>query len=260
MIFDRGVDVAHVEGHCQPAREGIEIAHVYLALPRKLQLPLEAGCELAHHHGDENKQNEVEHLMRVGDPQAVQRRIEEEGGGERAGDGGHHRRDHAPARGRNYHRNEVDDRTVVQAGLRHQAIDKGRDEPDQHQRQADVAQFSSQVVEFGRVWHCHAGRRPESFRAAQYTPADPCLSLISLLSRSCLSCPAWLHSGLFEQGFFRLFLSSGEVAERLNAPHSKCGIRATVSGVRIPPSPPKQPYAQIAHRAVLLGVAGDIEP
>jgi hypothetical protein len=33
-------------------------------------------------------------------------------------------------------------------------------------------------------------------------------------------------------------LGSGEVAERLNAPHSKCGIRVTVSGVRIPPSPP----------------------
>src|SRR5579871_3301502 len=32
--------------------------------------------------------------------------------------------------------------------------------------------------------------------------------------------------------------ASGEVAEWLNAPHSKCGIRATVSGVRIPPSPP----------------------
>jgi hypothetical protein len=30
----------------------------------------------------------------------------------------------------------------------------------------------------------------------------------------------------------------GEVAEWLKAPHSKCGIRATVSGVQIPPSPP----------------------
>jgi hypothetical protein len=28
------------------------------------------------------------------------------------------------------------------------------------------------------------------------------------------------------------------VAEWLKAPHSKCGIRVTVSGVRIPPSPP----------------------
>src|SRR5579864_2465045 len=34
--------------------------------------------------------------------------------------------------------------------------------------------------------------------------------------------------------------SCGEVAEWLNAPHSKCGIRATVSGVRIPPSPPPE--------------------
>lgn len=31
---------------------------------------------------------------------------------------------------------------------------------------------------------------------------------------------------------------SGEVAEWSKAPHSKCGIRATVSWVRIPPSPP----------------------
>jgi hypothetical protein len=39
----------------------------------------------------------------------------------------------------------------------------------------------------------------------------------------------------------RIFLilhKRGEVAEWLIAPHSKCGIRATVSGVQIPPSPP----------------------
>src|SRR5215470_12080965 len=34
-------------------------------------------------------------------------------------------------------------------------------------------------------------------------------------------------------------LDSGEVAEWLKAPHSKCGILARVSGVRIPPSPPR---------------------
>ena len=198
MIFDRGVDVAHVEGHRQPAREGIEIAHVDLALARQLQLPLEAGCELAHHHGDENEQNEVEDLMRVGDAQAVERRIEEEGGGDRAGDGGHHRRDHAPARGRDHHRNEVDDRAVVQAGLRHQAIDKGRDEPDQHQRQADAAQFSlrrwSNLGASGIVMPA-GGRNP--FGRRNIRPP----TLVCLLSRSCLSCPAWLHSGLFNRAF-----------------------------------------------------------
>ena len=34
----------------------------------------------------------------------------------------------------------------------------------------------------------------------------------------------------------------GEVAEWLKAPHSKCGIRATVSGVRISPSPPSPDF------------------
>jgi hypothetical protein len=33
-------------------------------------------------------------------------------------------------------------------------------------------------------------------------------------------------------------LVPGEVAEWSNAPHSKCGIGASLSGVRIPPSPP----------------------
>ena len=31
--------------------------------------------------------------------------------------------------------------------------------------------------------------------------------------------------------------SHGDVAERLKAPHSKCGVRVTVSEVRILPSP-----------------------
>lgn len=34
-------------------------------------------------------------------------------------------------------------------------------------------------------------------------------------------------------------MAPGEVAEWSNAPHSKCGIGASLSGVRIPPSPPE---------------------
>src|SRR5215510_9923708 len=44
-------------------------------------------------------------------------------------------------------------------------------------------------------------------------------------------------------GLFMARLDSGEVAEWLKAPHSKCGILARVSGVRIPPSPPKDENA-----------------
>ena len=41
-------------------------------------------------------------------------------------------------------------------------------------------------------------------------------------------------------GRFVFEYRAGQVAERLKAPHSKCGIRVTVSGVRIPPCPPSQ--------------------
>src|SRR5207253_142792 len=59
------------------------------------------------------------------------------------------------------------------------------------------------------------------------------------------------------EGRIRPVMAPGEVAEWLNAPHSKCGIGASLSGVRIPPSPPscfalaaldigcKAPYARL---------------
>ena len=40
----------------------------------------------------------------------------------------------------------------------------------------------------------------------------------------------------------------GEVAERSNAPHSKCGVRATVPWVRIPPSPPRTPSTGLVYQ------------
>src|SRR5574339_316355 len=62
---------------------------------------------------------------------------------------------------------------------------------------------------------------------SQYTPGDPCLSW-----------RAWLHSAVRSGPFKGRIRAPGEVAEWLKAPHSKCGILARVSGVRIPPSPP----------------------
>ena len=40
----------------------------------------------------------------------------------------------------------------------------------------------------------------------------------------------------------------GEVAEWSNAPHSKCGVRATVPWVRIPPSPPRTPSTGLVYQ------------
>ena len=52
--------------------------------------------------------------------------------------------------------------------------------------------------------------------------------------RPCLARSRWIHSG---QPAGVCPRGHGEVAEWLKAPHSKCGIRVTVSGVRIPPPP-----------------------
>ena len=54
-----------VEGARQPAREGVEVAHVDLAPARELQLPPQPGRQLAHHNGDEDEQKEVDDLLRV---------------------------------------------------------------------------------------------------------------------------------------------------------------------------------------------------
>src|SRR5579872_2484313 len=51
-------------------------------------------------------------------------------------------------------------------------------------------------------------------------------------------------------------MAPGEVAEWSIAPHSKCGIRATVSGVRIPPSPPYQNRTANAGRSRLYAGRG----
>ncbi len=63
---------------------------------------------------------------------------------------------------------------------------------------------------------------------------------------------ARFHGGTTRPGrvLYRSGSLSGEVAERLNAPVSKTGIPATVSGVRIPPSPLKVPALRTAARGV----------
>ncbi len=63
-------------------------------------------------------------------------------------------------------------------------------------------------------------------QAADFRPRKPCLAR---------------HPRLLtpdHRGPAPYLAPSGEVAEWSNAPHSKCGIGASLSGVRIPPSPP----------------------
>ncbi len=77
--------------------------------------------------------------------------------------------------------------------------------------------------------------------------------------RACLVCYASIESANSPRTISALSQPRGEVAEWLKAPHSKCGIRVTVSGVRIPPSPPRErassPQSRTARRVRAFGIA-----
>ena len=104
----------------------------------------------------------------------------------------------------------------------------------------------------------HIGEESQMFRGRGHGRSPAQLALVS---------PHWLrYNSARREGRRRRSRLLGEVAEWLNAPHSKCGIRATVSGVRIPPSPPehhpssvvlvREPLDKSGYHAHFWGVAG----
>ena len=117
--------------------------------------------------------------MRVGDAEAVERRVEEEGGSEHPADGGEDRRHDAPARGRDHYRDQIDHGAVAEPGLDDDEIDCRGDGRDHAKRQQNAAQFLADAVEFQGVEHAHAVRRPGLSGRAQYTPPELGLSLVS---------------------------------------------------------------------------------
>jgi hypothetical protein len=69
-------------------------------------------------------------------------------------------------------------------------------------------------------------------------PADRSMILRNCHSAPCLASRPRLEHGPTAGATAPDLARLGEVAEWSNAPHSKCGIGASLSGVRIPPSPP----------------------
>jgi hypothetical protein len=74
---------------------------------------------------------------------------------------------------------------------------------------------------------------PQKFAVSGRSAATGIFSTLRLVWSAVLAYYGPDHGGLGPD------LAPGEVAEWLNAPHSKCGIGASLSGVRIPPSPPR---------------------
>src|SRR5204863_10195599 len=91
-------------------------------------------------------------------------------------------------------------------------------------------------------WRSHPSPALALFGRVKFAPSPPCLP-----SRPRLELTATVGRTI------QLIMAPGEVAEWSNAPHSKCGIGASLSGVRIPPSPPVRIFTSF--QAVSLCVA-----
>ena len=200
MVLDRGMNVGHVERHRQPPREGVEVAQVDFALARGLQLPFEPGRELAHHHRDEDEQNQVEDLVRVRDAEgcrAAERRRRRKRARRRPRQRSPRRcpsawprsppgSDRPPSRGRGRSRRPV-------------RIDEHGHHRDHAQGRQNAAQFLADAVEIQRCRRIllpAGGRLPFGRRTIYAGQA---------LSVSCLSWPAWLDSSRPNRLFQALF-------------------------------------------------------
>src|SRR6185503_21184191 len=91
MVLDRRLDIRDVEGDGEPAREGVEVGQVDLALARQLELALQPVRELADDHRGEGEDDEIDDLVRILDLEAVERLEEEEGRGQDAAHSREHR-------------------------------------------------------------------------------------------------------------------------------------------------------------------------
>ena len=102
---------------------------------------------------------------------------------------------------------------------------------------ATIAMTRHGTAGFYRVWRSHP--LPTGWPAEREIPASRALS----------APPSSPRTRLDREARNRSVMAPGEVAEWSNAPHSKCGIGASLSGVRIPPSPPVfKSYPPLSHR------------
>lgn len=98
MVLDRGVDIAFARGGRKTPRQQVERFDLRLPPARGLPLFAKLGGELPGHDRDDHEHRYIDQFLRLMDMQAVDRRIEEEGGGH---DTGNHRDkggENAPAR------------------------------------------------------------------------------------------------------------------------------------------------------------------
>ncbi len=142
MLLDREIDVGGRRRRGQPAREGIEIAHLLFALAGELGLLLHRVGEVAGHHGDHHEQHQIEDLVRPREIEAVVRREEKISRPQHAGDRGDQRRHQAEMPAREQHRQQIDDRAAAHVERLDQHIGDERGRGDHQQGEHDAAQLA----------------------------------------------------------------------------------------------------------------------
>ena len=126
----------------EPAREGIEIAHLVLVLAGELGLPLHGIGEMAGDQRNDHEQNEIEHLARPREVIGVERRIEKIAGPQHAGHSRHQCRHQPEMPARQHHRQQIDDRAAAQVEIADQRPGDDRRRGDHQQGDRDAAQLA----------------------------------------------------------------------------------------------------------------------
>ena len=86
MVLDGDENVGGARRRGEPARKGVEIAHFAFALAGDRGVALGLAGEVRHEHGDDHKQDEIEHFLRRGDLKAIELREIHVAGQDHAGD------------------------------------------------------------------------------------------------------------------------------------------------------------------------------
>ena len=140
IVLDRSDEIGVRRAQRKPARQQMEIMDVALAPPQPVGLAPQRGGEIAGHQRHDEKHGEVDHLARLGDRKAVERREKEEIENGDARERGDHGRADAPADRRDDHRDQIERRMKLERRISRHQRQYERRCADHQQRENEIGQ------------------------------------------------------------------------------------------------------------------------
>jgi hypothetical protein len=146
IVLHREDQVAAGQAGGERLREGMQLGHLLLAALERHGLVFQPRREIARYYGDQQKQDQVHDVLRIADPESVERRIEEEIRSRGARDRGDNAEAQPPlGRGKN-DRQHVDEGDQIE---RDEIVDDDEadgGEPHQRQRGTERHRLAGQKV------------------------------------------------------------------------------------------------------------------